>query len=532
MVVGTTPPLPKVHNRAGDRDTSRVAMELHMEGEVSPEVEASVRGLMEDLARVATMEQKGMGAVSETVSVKIVERPAPGALDRLQEGQAMYLTVGRDVKIDGVAHGLMEEASKQGIDVERNMGVAFNRMYTVVGKGTPHERELVVVRVWLRDSAARDYWVQRGTLLVRAARGILVEARLHRVYSKGGAGYERANSKETGKQWEAFPPFMRRLGKADPGEWDRGREGYEWQEARSMLMIHGVQGAGKEAMSQAALDGAGEGKERAKEEAKSLASIQAQIDSEGKLDEALAKMDREAAAEAKRRLEAKKPKLGTIDITNKTGGEAELTIVVREYHTTLQDVMEEAMVQLGMGVDPVGASSVSITQVTANRTTTVGWDTHKARHTNTMDMEGMSHGDAQGVVHLTMEGKVSMSQNERARQVAQAHEKKEKATKAEMDTMERDAAVFFAAADTAMRRSQAQEQKAANMKRIREMTERNRKEAMKRFQEMEAMRKTLEAQEKEDEAALAQVTEEARLAAEAAEAADAADAAEGGEDEG
>jgi hypothetical protein len=75
-------------------------------------------------------------------------------------------------------------------------------------------------------------------------------------------------------------------------------------------MIHGVQGAGKEAMSQAALDGAGEGKERAKEEAKSLASIQAQINSEGKLDEALAKMDREAAAEAKRRLEAKKPKLG------------------------------------------------------------------------------------------------------------------------------------------------------------------------------------------------------------------------------
>ena len=113
---------------------------------------------------------------------------------------------------------------------------------------------------------------------------------------------------------------MRRLGKADPKEWDRGEATHEWQHARTMLMQGGVQGAGEEAMSQAALEGAQEGRELAKQGAKSLISIQVEQASQDKIKETLDKLNGEEAREAKRRLEARKKPLGRVDITNKVGG--------------------------------------------------------------------------------------------------------------------------------------------------------------------------------------------------------------------
>ena len=88
-----------------------------------------------------------------------MEKAPRGMLERMQEGQAMYVTAGGDFKIDAVAQGIMDAAMKEGVDLGTHMGVAFNRSYTLVGKDTPEERELVVVRVWLKDRRARDYWV-------------------------------------------------------------------------------------------------------------------------------------------------------------------------------------------------------------------------------------------------------------------------------------------------------------------------------------------------------------------------------------
>ena len=131
------------------------------------------------------------------------------------------------------------------------------------------------------------------------------------------------------------PPYTRRLGKPDPKEWDMREGMYEWQQARAMFMQCGVQGAGEEAMSQAALEGVQEGREKAKQGTKSLISFQAEKASEDEIQATLAKLDRAEAMEAKRRLEATKKLLGRVDITNKVGGEAELVIMVKEYHFTL-----------------------------------------------------------------------------------------------------------------------------------------------------------------------------------------------------
>ena len=57
VLQGLTPP--KVHERAGDRELSRVAMTLILEGEVSEEVEEAIKGLMDDVARAATIVQGG-----------------------------------------------------------------------------------------------------------------------------------------------------------------------------------------------------------------------------------------------------------------------------------------------------------------------------------------------------------------------------------------------------------------------------------------------------------------------------------------
>ena len=108
------------------------------------------------MARAATMNQGG-GDPGKVVETEFVEKAPRGMLERMQEGQAMYVTAGGDFKIDAVAQGIMDAAMKEGVDLGTHMGVAFNRSYTLVGKDTPEERELVVVRVWLKDRRARDY---------------------------------------------------------------------------------------------------------------------------------------------------------------------------------------------------------------------------------------------------------------------------------------------------------------------------------------------------------------------------------------
>ena len=239
VLQGLTPP--KVHERAGDRELSRVAMTLILEGEVSEEVEEAIKGLMDDVARAATIVQGGTDP-GRVVQADFMEKAPRGMLERMKEGQAMYVTAGWDFKTDAIAQGMIEAAMQDGVDVGTHMGVAFNRAHTMVGKGTPDERELVAMRVWLKDRRARDYWVAKGTLTVKGHGGAWVETKIHQKYSKGGSKYESDNPRSDGKRWDDFFPYMRRLGKADPKEWDRGEATHEWQHARTMLMQGGVHG--------------------------------------------------------------------------------------------------------------------------------------------------------------------------------------------------------------------------------------------------------------------------------------------------
>ena len=160
--------------------------------------------------------------------------------------------------------------------------------------------------------------------------------------------------------------------------------------------------------------------------------------------------------------------------------------------------MESVMQTLGMGVDPVGAKSLTITQVLPDRRLVAKWGTHLARDTSIMDLQGMSHDHSHGSVQLTLAGKVSKSHSEQVMQMGREMEAKAKKYDAEMARVKRDADQFLKYGDRAERIKEAKAQKEATMKAMKEKVAASKAMAVQRLAELQEMQRQLE----EDEQAL------------------------------